>query len=140
MFYLCAGPAMTSNYPLLLLLLFSTIVPRISTAAAKPAYAPRNILFLMCDSMDGRVLDPSSELYGAVEMPNLRSLAERGVNFVRTYAASPQCVPSRTSMFTGRRTHEIKAWNNGQGLAAAPATGKLDAACLRDYDFGTCGC
>ncbi len=92
----------------------------------------------MCDSMDGRLLDPSSELYGAVEMPNLRRLAQTGVNFVRTYAASPQCVPSRTSMFTGRRTHEIKAWNNGQGLAAAPATGKLDQACLRDYDYGTC--
>ena len=60
-------------------------------AAVKPA----NVLFLMCDSMDGRVLDPTSPVHEALEMPNLRRLAAEGVNFVKTYAASPQCVPSR---------------------------------------------
>ena len=44
----------------------------------------------MCDSMDGRVLDPSSDVSQRVAMPNLRMLAAEGVNFVRTYAASPQ--------------------------------------------------
>lgn len=103
-----------------------------------------NILFLMCDSMDGRVLDPTSPVSSRVEMPNLRKLASRGVNFINTYAASPQCVPSRTTMFTGRRIDQTKTWNNGQGIAGIPfsagggATASLDTTCVNDYDEATC--
>ena len=68
-----------------------------------------NILFLMCDSMDGRVLDPTSPVSDRLEMPHLRALASTGVNFLNTYAASPQCVPSRAAMFTGRRTDQTQA-------------------------------
>lgn len=73
----------------------------------KPNGRP-NILFLMCDSMDGRVLDPTSDVSQKLEMPNLRKLAAEGVNFIRTYAASPQCVPSRATMFAGRRIDRIQ--------------------------------
>ena len=71
-------------------------------------------------------------------MPHLRALAASGVNFVNTYAASPQCVPSRTSMFAGRHTHHIKAWSNGQGLAGIPSSGKLDDTCTKLYSQETC--
>lgn len=100
-----------------------------------------NILFLMCDSMDGRVLDPTSPVSSRLEMPNLRALAADGVNFVRTYAASPQCVPSRTTMFTGRHTHQIQAWSNGQGLGTQTPTatsGIVDENCKGLYSEETC--
>jgi len=116
----------------LAVLLFATIATDI-VAAKQP-----NILFLMCDSMDGRVMDPSSPVYDRVRMPNLRSLADEGVNFVRTYAASPQCVPSRTTMFTGRHTHNIKAWSNSQGLAQDPSQKTLDSSCETFYDRDQC--
>ena len=83
--------------------------------------------------MDGRVLDPSSPVSQRMAMPNLRQLASEGTNFVRTYAESPQCVPSRASMFTGRFTHEIKAWSNEQGIAVIPSTGKVDPTCKSFY-------
>ena len=115
----------------------------------------RNILFLMCDSMDGRVLDPTSDVSKRVRMPNLRRLAESGTNFVRTYAESPQCVPSRASMFTGRRTHEIQAWSNEIGVAlgipctlplplltlgldAVPSSQEPDPVCLGYYGDRLC--
>merc|ERR1712195_184647 len=98
----------------------------ISLVAALPVSNKHNILFLMCDSMDGRVLDPSSPVWDRMAMPNLRQLASEGTNFVRTYAESPQCVPSRASMFTGRYTHEIKAWSNEQGVAGIPSSGQVD--------------
>ena len=97
-----------------------------------------NILFLMCDSMDGRILDPTSPISSFVQMPNLRKLAGRGTNFINTYAASPQCVPSRTTMFTGRRIDQTRTWSNEQGVAVIPSTGKLDSECLRLFDEETC--
>jgi hypothetical protein len=98
---------------------------------------PPNILFLMCDSMDGRVIDPTSPVSKMVATPNLDQLATTGVNFIRTYAASPQCVPSRTSMLAGRRTDQIRAFSNGNGLAGDPS-GKLDKMCLKVYDREVC--
>ena len=97
-----------------------------------------NVLFLMCDSMDGRVLDPTSPVSRRLEMPHLRALASTGVNFLNTYAASPQCVPSRAAMFTGRRTDQTQAWNNEQGIAVVPRTGELDQVCLQLFDEETC--
>eukprot|EP01063_Lacrimia_lanifica_P011129 TRINITY_DN1790_c1_g4_i1.p1 TRINITY_DN1790_c1_g4~~TRINITY_DN1790_c1_g4_i1.p1 ORF type:complete len:571 (+),score=183.33 TRINITY_DN1790_c1_g4_i1:52-1764(+) len=109
----------------------------VATAGAAPQGIGGNILFLMCDSMDGRVLDPTSSVSERLEMPHFRALSDRGVNFVRTYAASPQCVPSRTTMFTGRHTHEIKAWANEQGLAGNPRGG-LDKTCVHYWGVDMC--
>ena len=108
-------------------------------AAAAAAANPPNILFLMCDSMDGRVVDPTSPVSKRVATPTLDHLAATGVNFVRTYAASPQCVPSRTTMLAGRRTDQIRAFSNGNALAGDPSsTGGLDADCVKYYDEQTC--
>jgi arylsulfatase K len=109
-----------------------------TTAAATAAMVQPNILFLMCDSMDGRVLDPTSPVSERLEMPNLRKLASQGTNFINTYAASPQCVPSRTTMFAGRRIDQTRTWSNEQGLAGIPSTGRLDTECLRLFDLETC--
>lgn len=104
---------------------------------ALPASSKRNILFLMADSMDGRVLDPTSPVSQRLQMPNLRNLANEGVNFLKTYAESPQCVPSRASMFTGRYTSDIKAWSNEVGVAMAPS-GQVDQACKLYYGEAQC--
>jgi arylsulfatase A-like enzyme len=76
-----------------------------------------NLLWLMSDSFDGRFLDPTAPQWHQVGLPNLRALASQGTNFVRTYANSPQCVPSRCSMMMGRMTHHIGAYSNSMGLA-----------------------
>jgi hypothetical protein len=77
-------------------------------AMAGQASAAKNILFLMCDSMDGRVLDPTSPVSSRLQMPNLRRLAAEGTNFVRTYAASPQvgCTALFYSSMHSRRAFE----------------------------------
>merc|ERR1712176_485720 len=94
--------------------------------------------------MDGRVLDPTSPISSYLKMPYMWNLAAQGVNFVNTYANSPQCSPSRTSMFTGRYPHQTKAWSNVKSLAATPksktATGvwDLDKKCLESFDEALC--
>jgi arylsulfatase A-like enzyme len=90
------------------------------------------------DSLDGRLLDPTSPYWNKVSLPHMRGLAAKGVNFARTYTASPQCVPSRTSMITSRYVHETSTYNNGIGIAASTATGKLDSHCVSDWGEAQC--
>ena len=75
-----------------------------------------NIVFIMCDSMDGRVMGCMGHPAMKKATPNLDRLARRGTLFVNTYSNSPLCVPSRASMWSGRYVHKCEAWNNFKGL------------------------
>ena len=74
-----------------------------------------NILFIECDSMDGRVMGCMN--HPAVSTPNMNRLAEQGVLFQNAYCNSPQCCPSRASRWSGKHIHEVEAWNNYKGLS-----------------------
>eukprot|EP01084_Bolivina_argentea_P129140 228126_1 len=115
-------------FSMLVLVLMDTIY-----AANQP-----NILFLMCDSMDGRNMDPTALQYPLMNMPNLRHLAEKGSVFTRHYCSSPQCVPGRTALFSGRRTDQQKGFNNGMGWAMKVDGITLDPSCLKLYNQATC--
>ena len=106
--------------------------------AASPARP--HILFLMSDSHDGRALDPTdATVFPAQVLPNMYGrLAKGGVNFVRSYCHSPQCTPSRSSMYTGRRTDQIKVWMNGLGLAGNPAAAAAAPEEDRSPDYPDC--
>ena len=98
-----------------------------------------NIIWLQTDSMDGRLLDPTSDYYYKIYMDGIKSqLVGNGVNFAKHHTASPQCVPSRTSMLTSRYVHETGTTNNGQGLARSTKTGKLDSNCVSEWGAAAC--
>jgi arylsulfatase A-like enzyme len=89
--------------------------------------------------MDGRLLDPTSPYYNKVLLRGIKDgLVARGATFARHFTASPQCVPSRTSMMTGRYVHEMDTTNNGQGLARSTKTGKLDSSCVAAWNATSC--
>lgn len=60
-----------------------------------------NILFLMTDQMQGRVLEPGHPC----RTPNLDRLAQRGVRFRRAYTPNAVCSPARASLMTGLLPH-----------------------------------
>lgn len=60
-----------------------------------------NILFLMTDQMQGRVLEPDNPCI----TPNLDRLASRGVRFRRAYTPNAVCSPARASLMTGLLPH-----------------------------------
>jgi len=97
-----------------------------------------NILFLMTDSMDGRILDSDNRESTVAWMPFLQGqLAPNGTNFVHAYSNNPVCVPSRSSMMTGRSSEKIQVWGNNRGIAMSPH-GVLDSLCVETYGKDNC--
>lgn len=60
-----------------------------------------NVLVLMADQMQGRVLDPESPC----RTPRLDALAARGARVRRGYTPNPVCSPARASLMTGLLPH-----------------------------------
>ena len=84
--------------------LLVTVLYLLSVGAApvvRGSDARPNILFLMADEMDGRILDPSSPQLKP-PMPNLNALAASGALFTTAYNQAPQCVPSRSAVSCAR--------------------------------------
>ena len=102
------------------------------------SYRQPNFLFLMVDSMDGRNMDPTSSIYHTMQMPNLRSIANEGTQFIKHYTNSPQCVPGRAVLFTGRRIDQIRTWSNEMGIALFVNQSKADPNCIKYYGNSTC--
>jgi arylsulfatase A-like enzyme len=81
----------------------ATAVPAAALDAATGSAAPvrkPNIIFIVSDQH--RVGLTKREGYPLDTSPALDRLAANGVAFDRAYCASPLCVPSRTTMLTGR--------------------------------------
>jgi len=97
-----------------------------------------NILFIQCDSMDGRVMGCMGHPAMRRATPHLDALAAGGVLFGNTYSNNPICVPSRASMWSGQWTHHCEGWNNYKGLESDAATfrTRLDEAGYLTQTFG----
>lgn len=80
----------------------------------------RNIVFIQAESLDGRALGYMHE--PGAHTPNLDRLAREGTVFEQTYCNSPQCCPSRSSMWAGRYVWQVGAWNNYRGLPLTEQT------------------
>jgi arylsulfatase A-like enzyme len=78
-----------------------------SSCALQGTHSQPNIVFLFSD--DHSV--PDLGCYGnpTVQTPTLDRLAAEGIRFDRAYVSSPQCSPSRASVFTGRAAHDVHA-------------------------------
>ncbi len=120
-------------------MIFVSLSSVLLLTVAAAAALPPNIIWLQTDSMDGRLLDSTSPYYDKLKLTGIKkNLIGQGANFVRHYTASPQCVPSRTSMLTSRYVHEIDTTNNVQGIAASPKTGLLDSGCVAAWGRASC--
>jgi len=64
-----------------------------------------NILFIMTDQQFADALSCQMG-HKHIHTPNIDSIAANGMVFTRAYCSNPLCVPSRTSIFTGRYPHE----------------------------------
>ncbi len=70
----------------------------------QPAAAKPNILYIMTDQQFAGAMSCAGNQF--VHTPAMDSIAENGVLFEKAYCSNPLCVPSRTTMMTGRMPHE----------------------------------
>lgn len=112
------------------------LLAMVAVAISQAATISPSILFLQCDEMDGRVLDPSSPFSRIVDLPNLRKLANEGVTLT-SYTNNPLCAPSRASMFTGRYTSSIRAYSNVKAITVDLYNTSLpDPVCAKIVGYG----
>ncbi len=69
-----------------------------------------NILFVMTDQQSARMMSCAGNTW--LHTPAMDRIAARGVRFERAYCTNPVCVPSRFSLFTGRRPSAIGLRSN----------------------------
>ncbi|MCB1121234.1 MAG: sulfatase-like hydrolase/transferase, partial [Verrucomicrobiae bacterium] len=96
-----------------ILLLFPCLVSEAQTTESDNR---SNVLFLVVDDLNTWLLNDSNRYTGKVIAPNIRKLANSGVNFTRAYTASPKCSPSRTAVFSGIAPWKSGLWENGQDI------------------------
>ena len=91
---------------------FSVMGQLAAAAYADSAESPRrpNVLFISVDDLNHWVhylgRNPQSVT------PNIDRLAERGVQFTRSYCAAPACNPSRASLMSGMRPFTSGVYHN----------------------------
>lgn len=71
---------------------------------------PPNILLVMTDQHSAHMLGCAGTSH--VRTPNLDALASQGTRFERAYVTFPLCVPSRSSLMTGRPPHTLGVHTN----------------------------
>ncbi len=79
---------------------------------AQTAKARPNILLLFPDQHRFDWTEFNKSL--PVRMPNLDSLAQRGVRFTNAVVASPLCAPSRACLASGKEYHRCRCRQHGR--------------------------
>src|SRR6188508_2787823 len=75
------------------------LVPFPAFAATKP-----NFVFVLTDDQAFNTLQ---------KMPNVRRLANRGMEFRRAFVTNSLCCPSRATILTGMSSGHTGVWTNG---------------------------
>ncbi len=119
---------MRALWLVLLILLLVALLPFAGRRTAGTE-RPMNLVFLMDDQHNPRMLGCDSNGFGGLVRsltPQLDRLADTGMRFPHAYCVSPQCVPSRLSLLTGRvpehhGVHWNQVWEPARGELTLPA-------------------
>ncbi|MDA7896497.1 sulfatase [Akkermansiaceae bacterium] len=95
-----------------------------------------NVLLLIADDLNTWVIGKPERYSGKVIASNLKKLGESGLVFSNAYSASPFCVPSRTSMFSGISPHKSGIYHNQSNV---PGSAPLKTAVSLFETFSKAG-
>jgi len=102
-----------------------------------------NILYVCSDQQHGRAYGAADPFY---DTPHIDALARDGVVFTESYCTTPQCSPSRGSLYTGLYPHRTLVIGNlgsidhhGRPIPSLPARFETIGSRLRQAGYHT-GC
>jgi len=91
-----------------------------ATVLSQKLPAKPNILLIITDQQSSESMSYNiGNKY--INTPNMDYLARHGVSFSNAYCANPLSIPSRSSMFTGRYSHEVGIQFNDNNKKIDPA-------------------
>jgi len=93
-----------------------------------------NIVFIFSDQQHWRAWGGEDPTF---ETPNLDRLAQQSFVFGRSFCTTPQCSPSRSSMFTGRYPSETGVMGNIGACGGAPLRTETAATRLQAVGYIT---
>jgi choline-sulfatase len=105
---------------LMVLVAYILSIPNPICAMDPRTEKPMNVLFLIVDDLNSWLLEDPTRYAGKVVAPNIKALAESGVVFSRTYAASTVCTPSRTAVLSGVAPWRSGVYGNGYNTDNSP--------------------
>ncbi|MEJ6951440.1 sulfatase family protein [Natronospora cellulosivora (SeqCode)] len=70
-----------------------------------------NVIYVFADQLSMIALE-NQNCQNGLRTPNIDFLAKHGVKFNNSYCSTPQCSPSRSSMFTGLFPHKTGVVGN----------------------------
>lgn len=108
----------------------AALVALVVSGASDPSAAadskPMNVLFLAVDDLNTWLLENPDRYTGRVIAPNMKRLAESGVNFVRNFSPCPVCSPCRTALMSGVAPWKSGVYNNSMEHSASEALRGVD--------------
>ena len=106
-------------------LLFLSLFLGLNVLVAQAAVPKKaNVLLLIVDDLNTWMLNEPGRYSGKVIAPNIKRLAESGVQFSHAFAASPKCSPSRTAFLMGVAPWQSGHTDNGLKIRDNPVLGK----------------
>lgn len=72
-----------------------------------------NVLFIMSDQHRYDYMEPATDAPDALKTPNLRRLADAGMNFTHCTVNAPVCAPSRIGLASGIQPSRLGSLGNG---------------------------
>jgi arylsulfatase A-like enzyme len=107
-----------------------------TAAAAADGQQPAPMLFILADDLGWSDLSNEGSHY--YESPHIDSIAAEGMKFLRGYAASRVCSPSRASIMTGKYTpnHGITSWIGDPSGTDWRRNGPHDSHLPAEYEHG----
>ena len=116
-------------------LLTVALIGLLTVGAQVPAFAERmTVIFILADDL-GWADVGYHDVDDDVLTPNLDALAARGIQFSNAYVTSPQCVPSRAALMTGKYAQRFGVDLNVFG--PLPLDETTIAERIRDQGYGT---
>lgn len=94
-----------------LCLIFTSIIFTYSLISFGQKYNKPNVLIIMTDQQRWDAMSCAGNM--EIKTPNMDRIAKEGAQFLNAYAACPVCVPTRTTILTGRTIFNNKVLQNG---------------------------